>query len=160
DMPLPLPPPPPPPPGPPIGGPWPAVGGVAVPPPILPPIDACPTGPRFWVGVDYLYFWLSEATAPPLVTGSSSGTQFSSTGILGQHGPPPLSTGATNQTGPSGFRLYGGAWIRPDSNFGVGFDVFSLFENSSSFSASSSGAPGAPLLARPFINAQTGVEAS
>ena len=142
---------------------WPMLpsGGIAPPGPVVAVFgEPCPTGPRFWFGVDYLYFWLSEATAPPLVTSSPSGTQFATAGVLGQPGTTTLFSGDINQNGQSGVRLYGGGWLRPDSNVGAGFDIFSLAGTTTHATFSSSGAPGSPILARPFINAQNGKEAS
>lgn len=122
--------------------------------------EPCPTGPRFWGGVDYLYWWLSEATAPPLATSSPSGTQFANAGILGQPGTTTLYAGDIPQNGQSGIRIYFGGWLRPESNVGLGFDAFRLFGSSSNAAFSSSGAPGSPILARPFINANNGLESS
>lgn len=109
---------------------------------------------------EYLAWWSNGNLLPPLVTTSPSGTPRADAGVLGTNGAETLFGGGNIDTGVrSGGRLTMSRWLEDadDTVFEfVGFYVADDYQ-SGSFSADSSGSP---ILARPFLNAVSGLEDS
>jgi hypothetical protein len=104
-----------------------------------------PAGP-YWLRTDYLMWWTRGTRLPPLVT---TGTLPAADILYGDE--------RVLQEGRSGFRTTFGMWLDACRVWDVQFEYLTLGEQSSSFSQSSTGDP---VLARPFYNVQTGLEAS
>lgn len=109
---------------------------------------------RFWIGADYLLWWIKGDAVPPLVTTSPASTPQTSAGVLGQPGTSVLFGGNNIGTGPySGARIRAGYWCDPCQTHGIELIYFGLASQTTSFQASS---PGDPILARPFYSVQPG----
>lgn len=116
-----------------------------------------PEAPHFWWGAEYLlYFVKSQPTRYPYVTTSS----FQSAGRLNN---PTTSILFTDSDVPynisNGFRVNAGYFYDADRRTGFQLEGFVLQEKTKSF-ATASDAAGSPVLARPFINANTGLQSS
>ena len=110
---------------------------------------------RFWGGAELLLWWLKPGHTPPLVT---SGT----TASLGAIGPgtTTLIGGNQNSDPQLGGRFTLGGWLDSGRTIGIEGSYFFLNGPSNNFSTSGTGAPGSSVLARPFINAITGLQDS
>jgi hypothetical protein len=111
------------------------------------------------VGAEYLRWRISDSRPPALFTTSPP----ASAGILGRPGTTVLfgdDRSAVDGGWRSGLRLTAGAWLDDCRTIGVEFSYFDLEDHGSSFAAAGTGAPGSPVLARPFFNAQSGREDS
>ncbi|HET6576655.1 MAG TPA: BBP7 family outer membrane beta-barrel protein [Fimbriiglobus sp.] len=96
----------------------------------------------FWVGGDYLLYWLKPAQVPLLVAGNRPG--LPSVPVIG---------GREHEFGPAdGGRLYIGTWLNDRHTLGVQASGF-LLEQKSAFAAVNSGPGGSPQLVRPFLDA-------
>jgi hypothetical protein len=117
--------------------------------------NCCYPGNRFYVSGEYLLWWLRGSPVPPLVTAGSAGDAIP--GALGSPGTEILFGGRSYNQGPlSGGRFFVGYWFGPCRKLGIELGGFFLGPRTTSFSASSNGAPGSMILARPFIDAATG----
>jgi hypothetical protein len=110
-----------------------------------------------WGRADYLLWWVKNGPAPPplVTTGPASAV---SPGVLGQPGAAivlgeqPIDYGTF-----VGGRWTVGTWFNLHQSLGL--EVTGLvLEKRTAFSAVNSDSGGAPVLARPFINAQTNTE--
>ncbi len=110
------------------------------------------TDGNFWVAADALVGWINSANAPALVTTSPAGTGRN---VAGAPGPntTTLFGGGTNNDGRLGGRLEAGYFFGPPSDIGVEAGFLVLESQSTFFNATSNGSP---ILARPYINANTG----
>jgi hypothetical protein len=109
-----------------------------------------------YANTEYLLWWIKSTKPPPLITSGGANDQFP--GALGQPGTTVLFGGQSLQHDPfSGLRFTLGLWCDECHNFGIEGSFFTLFQQSSRFSATSGGSP---VLARPFFNAGTGNEDS
>ena len=92
---------------------------------------------------------------PPLVTTSPA----ASGGVLGAPGTTVLFGGSRlDEDAHSGGRFTVGGWLNECQTIGVDGDYFFLGSRSVDFTAGSNGLPGSQLLARPVVNAITGME--
>jgi hypothetical protein len=110
-----------------------------------------------WYDMDYLLWWVKKGPQPdPLVTTSS----LASLGILGASDTTVVTGGSgIDYQAFSGMRFAGGVFFNDDHAFGL--EAGGFFTEHRPFGVSdSSSAAGTPLLARPIINAQTGLEAA
>lgn len=116
-----------------------------------------PSGPRYWMSVDFLYWWVQRAPNPqPLVVTGPQTDAFP--GALDQPGTRVLYGGKSLEFNPyHGLRLSLGLWFGPDHRLGFEMAGFVTSEKSNSYQATGN-AFGNPYLARPFINARTGFE--
>ncbi len=115
----------------------------------------CQAGNRFYGSVEYLFWWMRGTSLPPLVTSGSIGDTIP--GALGQPGTTVLFGGGNTNTSPrSGFRGTAGYWLNDDHTLGVEVGGFFLFNQSSGFAQTSLGAPGSPILTRPFFDVLAG----
>ena len=120
---------------------------------------SCLCGPpgRLWVSAEWLYWASSGNPLPPLVTTSPPGTPLSSAGVIGA-GPTTFTLfGDRRVDGEmrSGFRTQAVYWLDECQRCGLYGDFFFLGRARSSFAAAAPA--GSPVLARPFINALTGL---
>jgi hypothetical protein len=151
-----------PPPGPaPVAGPPAPPQLVPVPPPgpygsgapvIVPPCDHAPT---VWFQTDLLLWWVKSGplNVPLVTTGSASDAI---PGAIGQPNTQVLHGGNGLNYGTfAGARFDIGAWLDAKDRFGIDAGLFLIGENTTGFRAFSD-LNGLPLLAVPFVNAQTG----
>jgi hypothetical protein len=107
---------------------------------------------RFWVGADFLLWFLSSERLPPLLATAPAGRS----GNLND----PLTRVAGHSSYGGGVRpgglFYLGGWIDQHRTFGIQASAFVLGGDSTSFSAASNGVNG--LVTRPFFNDLTGLQ--
>jgi hypothetical protein len=128
-----------------------------LPEPLLPP-QVCPPYGRFWADLDGLVWWVKGDKLPPLVSTSPAGTPQNQAGVLGAPGTSVLGMGReVNDDARGGFRLNVGYWLDPLQTVGIQAGGFWLGNNNSSAGFSSNGNT---ILARPFLNANTGMQDS
>ena len=109
-----------------------------------------------WGSVELLMWWGKGTPLPPLVTTSLPGTPMGNAGVLGIGTTSILfgnEIGANKMQG--GGRVTAGIWLDPDHNVAAGGRFFGTGGDTTRFAASSTGDP---ILARPFFNAQLGIE--
>ena len=130
--------------------------------------DACPlggcgqcshccgeSGPvrGFYGRAEALYWWIKGEYTPPLVTSSLPGTPQAAAGVLPNasilFGGTPL-----NSQGTPGGRFTIGYWFDPAETVGIESTSFFLQQVHTSYNSGPS--TGTPIIARPFINADTG----
>jgi hypothetical protein len=108
---------------------------------------------RWAVGLDYVLWWLGEARLPPVLTTSSAASQ----GVLGRSDTKLLYGGDRLQTRHgdrfNGVRPTVGYWLDDEHVLGIEGSAFFLERDSTYFKATSTGNV---LLARSYVNAQTG----
>jgi len=109
---------------------------------------------RLWCELDYLLWWTRASNAPPLVTTSLDGTPPETSGVIGPLTTRVLFGGEDLSSGvhPGG-RVRLGLWLDPCESAGLEASYLGLADRRASFSASS---PSTPILARPYIDLQTG----
>jgi hypothetical protein len=114
---------------------------------------------RLWVAGDYLLWATSPQRLPALVTASPAGTPPGDIGILGGPGTSVL-FGDTDAVGPmrSGGRLRAGYWWDPRQEQGIEAGWFGLTNATTAGAFTATG--GDPWLARPFVDATTGLPAA
>ena len=108
------------------------------------------SGNRVWVSAGLLVWGLKAGNTPPLVTTDTTG---GTGGQIGQPGTATLYGGNQNNVARLGGQFTMGAWLNACQTKGIEGSYFFLNGPSDNFSASSSGAPGSLVLARPFVNA-------
>ncbi len=108
----------------------------------------CLCGPpgRFWVRDEYLGFWTKGDNLPVLVTTAPGGTLPATTTVFGGS---PVNTGFR-----SGNWIQGGMWLDCCQTWGIQGNYFFLGSQSTNYNNMSDGDP---VLARPFIDASTGL---
>ena len=112
-------------------------------------------GNRFWGGADTLLWGIKPGNTPPLAT---SGT-LASLGALGP-GTNVLYGGNQGSDLRVGGRFTMGAWLDAGQTRGIEGSFFFLNGQSNEFNANSAGDPGSSVLARPYLNAISGLEES
>ncbi len=106
---------------------------------------------RFWVGAEYLLWWMRGDRLPPLVTASPPGTPLNQAGVLGAPGTVVLFGGERTNAGLRlGGRITAGAWLDCGQHVGVEASVFLLESKDAGLDLGSSGDP---ILGRPFTDA-------
>lgn len=113
---------------------------------------------RLWVSAEALVWWTKGMDAPPLVTRGAGADPFLA-GVLGQQGTSIL-YGGSNSGGDEarlGMRYSVGWWLNAEQTWAVQGDFLSLGEACAPYSAASDGSL---ILARPYRNTLTGVQAS
>ncbi len=116
--------------------------------------------PTWRVRGEYLHWWASKSSLPPLVTTSPAGTPRTDAGVLGTPGVDVLfGNNAVGGGDRSGGRLTLTRWLDPDSLAAVEFTGFYVGDDyqSGDYFANSDGSR---ILARPFYNAALGQEDS
>jgi hypothetical protein len=133
----------------------------SVPEPSMPGAEDVPEGSvarltRFWLRAEYLLWGIKDSHFPPLVTGGSAADprpgslDSGSTAVL--FGGSDLSNKDRN-----GGRFVAGWWLDDQNQFGLEAGYFFLGNRSVGAFFSS---PGSPVLARPFFNANAGLQDS
>jgi hypothetical protein len=123
--------------------------------PCLPWGDApAPSCSRCWLTADYLFAWVRAERLTPLVTTAPAGTDRAVAGVFGAPGTSALFEGPVNGDLRAGVRFDVGYWFDPDRTFGIEAGTMILESQATLFGASSGGTP---ILARPFIDATTGL---
>ena len=114
---------------------------------------------RLWLAPEVLFWSTSGNSLPTLVTSSPAGTQAAQAGVVGQPGTTILSG---NDWAPGTFRPGGritvGYWLDPTQHDGIDAQYFQLADATSTGTFTNQG--GAVLLARPYVDATTGQQAS
>lgn len=110
---------------------------------------------RVWASASVLLWGIRPGRTPPLVTNGTT----TSLGAIGP-GTSVIAGGNQNYNLREGALFTVGTWLDEGRTKGIEGSYFFLGGPSDTFSASSSGAPGTSVLARPFINAITGLEDS
>jgi hypothetical protein len=119
-------------------------------------VCGCTFGNRFYISGDYLLWWIKGSNTPPLVTRGSAGDPVP--GALGLPGTTVLFGGGSVENNPfSGGRLSAGYWFGDQHLLGFDFGGFFLGQQGTNFSATSLGNP---ILARPIVDATTGLESA
>lgn len=116
----------------------------------------CNPGHGFWGRGEYLMWWMSGATAPPLVTTSPDDTPINEAGRLPE-AEILFPTERLGIDGRPGGRFTLGYWCDDAQSIGIEGNYFFLDKAGAGFQASSDD-DGSPILARPFIDAATGDE--
>jgi hypothetical protein len=110
----------------------------------------CPPGNRWYVGAEYLLWWMKGDRTPPLVTAGDPFANPNGASIIGQPTTRILFGGHELETnGRSGIRLNAGYWFTDDHRLGIDFSGFLFPEDQKTFAATSRGAP---QLGRPIID--------
>lgn len=114
---------------------------------------------RLWISADYLLWATSSQSLPPLVTSSPTGTPPADIGVIGRPGVQIL-FGNESADGPmrSGGRIAMGYWWDPRQLGGVRAEYFGL--TNASERGHFDAAAGSPWLARPYVDATTGLPAA
>jgi hypothetical protein len=123
--------------------------------PLPPPGEECgkECPYRFWAKTDALVWWIKHADIPPLVTSGSPLDAMP--GVLGQPGTRTLLGGTIDTETHLGGRVDLGYWFSCENICGLEGSFLLLPRRGADFFTSS---PGFPILARPFIDANTGME--
>jgi len=125
--------------------------------PAVPGMAAEAPGPGtypFWVTAEALWWWIKDGPVPfPLVTSGPEASRGIS-GLPGVQGV--LGTVDIDFEGVLGGRFSVGAWLEPSQLIGFEADFLVLEDRLHSYQASSTGEAGSAVLARPFVDAQTG----
>jgi hypothetical protein len=112
-----------------------------------------PPGRGLWIGADFLLWAAKGDRLPPLLSASTAGTPRDQAGILGTPGTVVLfGDERVNDELRPGFRVRAGAWLDDCCTCGIEASLFYLDPAGDSLTA---GGPG--IVARPFINAATGL---
>ena len=109
---------------------------------------------RFWARAEYLLWGIKDGNVPPLATSSTVPLG----GQLGAVGTTTLFSGDQNYNARHGGRFTIGTWLDDCQTTGIEGSYFFLNGSSDNFNASSTGAPGSDVLARPFFNVITGLQ--
>lgn len=114
---------------------------------------------RTWVSAEYLLWATTGQSPPPLITASPLGTAAADVGVIGAPGTEILfGGGGVDGIMRSGARLASGYWFTPRQERGIEASWFGLANASETDLFVSDG--GNPWLARPFVDATTGLPAA
>ncbi len=118
--------------------------------------DCCPSVGygTLYARAEYMFWWLSGDTYPPLVTSSPQGTPFEDAGVLSDSDTDILfGNKSFNDGGRSGARFVLGVSLTPCTR--LEGDWFTLGSKGAEIHRSSEGDP---ILARPFFNLENGIQ--
>jgi putative beta barrel porin BBP7 len=120
---------------------------------------AHPSG-RVWTRLEYLLWATTGQSVSPAITTSPPETTPTFAGIIPNPGTRVLfPLDRVNNEFRGGFRLTGGVWLDDARDTGLEGDFFFLNQSKKGLTVAS-GAGGFPILARPYVNAQTGAPAA
>lgn len=125
--------------------------------PLQVPTDFCGPPGSFWLTGEFLLWGLKGEHLPPLLTSGPTG----SGAVPGVPGVQTVLGG--NSINPGTFyggRFTGGVWIDNDYTWAFEGGYFFVADQAVKAFISSAGQPGSPDLARPYLNALTGLPAS
>ena len=116
------------------------------------------TDPKFYVGLEYLLWWISGENSPPiLTTGPAHVTGPSGRpGVVGAPGTQILAGGDIGFGASSGARVTIGGWLSDDKILGAEVSYLFLGQQTNSRTFTNSGLSGAQPLSIAFNNAQLG----
>lgn len=118
--------------------------------------DYCVPPPRLFFRADYLMWWTNGMELPALATSSPADSAQTNAGVLGQRG---TSVRFGDETvvdgGRSGGQLAGGWWLDDAHSQAVEVRYLDLKSEQEDYSESNTDVT---ILARPFVNLQTGLE--
>ncbi len=120
----------------------------------LPALDSAASDRQVWVSADYLFTWFGGDRLPTLITTSPAGTAKTVAGIPGPSTATLFGGDVVNDDLRSGVRMGGGYWFSPERYRGIEAGLMLVESQATGFAATSTGTP---ILARPFLNATTGV---
>ncbi len=107
--------------------------------------------PRFYLGADYLHWWVRKSVAPPLVTAGNITDAVP--GALNQPGTQEvLGPGGVGRSEESGLRVTALFWFNQDHNLGVEASAFVMEGRTGTLVFGGQGTDPNLLVARPFIN--------
>jgi hypothetical protein len=150
-------------------------GPEACPPPLAPPVDGPISGgeivpdngfsnihpdqvqrsPRFYIGADYLLWWVRKDQVPALAT--TGNVNDTIPGAFGQPGTVALlGLGGFGDNNSSGARVTAYYWFDQDHTFGVDASGFWLANASRQAEVGGNGDLNSPVIARPFFNPNAG----
>jgi hypothetical protein len=109
---------------------------------------------RFWVGAEYLLWWTSGMSVPPLVTASPQGTTLGAAGVLGQPTTTVLVGGRIDDDVRSGVRTRYGIWFDRNDRFGLEGSFVYLLVDDERVNVAPTNVN--DIIARPFFNVTTG----
>jgi hypothetical protein len=115
-------------------------------------------GSRLWVEADYLMWKLDGNYLPPVVTSSPANTLPANAGVLGL--PSTTILAGDEVIGGNwrdGYRIRGGVWLDDCQTIGIGGDYFNTGRDGYDYSRSQDPSL---IIARPFYNAETGLQDS
>jgi hypothetical protein len=114
--------------------------------------------PHFYLGVDYLRWWVRKRQVPPLATLGALQDAFPAAG--GQPNTLPLlGPGSLDQSSESGVRVSAIWWCDQDHTFGIDASAFWLPDITQTRVVGGSGGAGTDLvIGRPFINVNSGLQ--
>jgi hypothetical protein len=113
---------------------------------------------RFWATAEYGIWSLRGDHLPPLVTFSPASATRANAGVLGGPGTSILiGDERANDDARSGGRFTFGAWLNPQQTWGLEAGFWFLEGQRHRWAA---GSDGSQIIARPFIDAQTGAQAA
>lgn len=138
----------------------PAVAQTALPPPASQGRVLVPCGPeldlRVGVRAEYLLWWTHSMHVPTLVTTSVANTDRDDAGVRGLATTDVLfGGGGLNGDARSGGRFAVDGWFDPQQSLGFELGYAFVEQEGATYAAASQGSP---ILARPFFNADTGLE--
>jgi hypothetical protein len=123
------------------------------------PRPGAPSG-RFWTNLEWLVWATSGQHVPPAITTGPVGPAQPGAGVIGNPGTTILwPLDRVNNEFRSGFRLTGGYWFDDTQSFGVEGDFFFLGNSKKGLSVRSD-SNGNQIIARPFVDARTGLPAA
>lgn len=119
-------------------------------------LDEGAAGPRLWMTADYLLWWLRDMPLPvPLMT-TGSAAEVPPGGIGQPNTLVVFGHTDLDYHSFSGLRIGAGAWLNAGQTVGIEGSYFLLERRSVAF-ATASDATGFPVIARPIINAVSGL---
>ncbi len=124
-------------------------------PEVMAPLCAAPDPvcTRFWTDGEFLVWWMTGVSVPPLITTSPAGTDPAQAGVFGNPGTAILfGDRHYNGNARSGVRVTGGFWFDEARTLGTEVQYLVLESKSATFFASSNGNP---ILAQPFLTPGT-----
>jgi hypothetical protein len=113
---------------------------------------------QFWARAEYLFWWTQGNRVPPLLTTSPDGTARGDAGVLGLATTAvPFGDDRLDENGRSGGRLRLGYQLCGPEASGLVAELIGLGDGSHTRYVTAQSA-GSPILARPFVDATTGLE--
>jgi hypothetical protein len=117
----------------------------------------CKCVTHFWSEFEWVLWWIKERQLPSLVTMGSADDL--APGAIGQPNTHALFGNNGSDANPfNGGRFWLGYWCDDEHIWGIEGNAFFLENRVSRFDISGNGDIGSPVLARPFINLNTGAE--
>jgi hypothetical protein len=114
-----------------------------------------PQAGRIWFDNELLLWWIQGTRLPPLVSTSPPGTPTASAGVLGTPNAVSIyGPGSQDNNLRMGYRLTLGGYLDAAEKYALEAQFFMAANGGNQFNAAS---PGTPILARPVIDAATGL---